>query len=240
MTLECLLIDDEPIARKGLSEYIEDIDFLKLAGQADNPVSVMPLLQKKHIDLIFLDIHMPKLSGIDFLKLLPDKPMVVMTTAYPQYALEGFDLDVLDYLVKPISFERFLKASQKALNYKMLLDLNKELAKERSDFVFLKSDNKVEKVFFHEIRYVEAMQNYILVHTEHRKMVCYLTFKAMEAQLPKAHFVKVHKSYIISIAHVSSVQGNTLTAHGKEFPLSRNLKDAALNKIFGLKLLKRE
>ncbi len=187
MKLNCLIVDDEPIARKGLDEYVKEIDFLHLVGSCENALKAGAFLNESRIDLILLDIQLPKLSGIEFLKTLKNPPMVIFTTAYSDYALEGYALDIIDYLVKPIPFERFLKAVQKAHDFFEL----KQRAESNSappDFFFVKCDHKFEKVNYSEVLYVEAMQNYTIIHTTNRKMIAYLTFTGMESQLPSDRF----------------------------------------------------
>ena len=237
MKLNCLIIDDEPVARKGIAEYVNDIDFLNLVAQCENPLKATAQLQKQAIDLIFLDVHMPKLTGIEFLKTLTNPPLVILTTAHAQYALEGYSLDVVDYLLKPITFERFFKASQKALEICRLTRMasgNVDI-----DHFFVKCNNKYEKVFFSEVRFVEALQNYVVIHTVNRKLITYLTLTGLEQQLPPRHFLKVHKSYIIGLAHVTALDGNDILIGNDRIPVSRNLKEDVLSKIIGNNLLKR-
>src|SRR5580765_8959396 len=177
MKLNCIIVDDEPVARKLLEEYIQDVDFLELKGKAENPLKANTLLDNNEINLMFLDINMPKLSGIEFLRTSRVLPLTIMTTAYAEYAVEGFELDVMDYLVKPFSFERFLKAVNKAKEY---FELKKKQPEESDKkYFFVKCDGKIEKVFYDELLYVEAMLNYVILHTETRKMIVYLTIKGI-------------------------------------------------------------
>jgi DNA-binding LytR/AlgR family response regulator len=238
MKLTCLIIDDEPVARKGLEEYVNEIEFLHLAGQCENAVKATRYMNEETIDLIFLDIHMPKLSGIDFLKNLRNPPLVIFTTAYSDYALEGYSLDVVDYLVKPITFERFLKAAQKAHEVHQL----KKLAFEHrtsSDYFFVKCEGKLEKVNYDEVKYVESLQNYVIIHTPSKKLITYMTLNSLENQLPKDQFLKVHKSFIVSIRGVKAIDGNEILIGESRIPISRNLKDQVVNRIIGNNLLKR-
>jgi DNA-binding LytR/AlgR family response regulator len=238
MKMNCLIVDDEPIARKGLEEYVREIEFLHLVGQCENSLKASSLMKEHHVDLLFLDIHMPKISGIEFLKTLRNPPLVIFTTAFPEYALEGYSLDVTDYLVKPISFERFLKAAQKAYEIH-LLHRNAGLATEATDYFFVKSDSKFEKVFYKDVLYVESLQNYTIIHTAERKLIAYLTLSGLESQLPKEQFIKVHKSFIISVPAVSSIEGNEITIGNSKIPVSRNLREEVLKQILGNKLFKR-
>src|ERR1700748_846875 len=172
MTINCLIIDDEPMARKLLQEYIEETDFLVLAGVAENPVKAMGLIKELAVDLIFLDVNMPKMNGMEFIRSSANLPMVIMTTAYGQYALEGFELAVIDYLVKPFSLERFLKATQKALELKVLKS-KKTQTEETTSHFFVKCNGRIERVEYAELLYVEAMANYVILYTVKQKMVVY-------------------------------------------------------------------
>jgi DNA-binding LytR/AlgR family response regulator len=239
--LTCIIIDDEPLARKGLKEYISDVDFLELAGEFDNPLKATDILGRQQVHLVFLDIHMPKISGIDFLRTLQNPPLVILTTAYPQYALEGFDLSVLDYLLKPISFDRFFKAVLKARDhYEHRHPVNVSAQPEsKDDYIFIKSDNKLVKLAYNDIVFVEALQNYVTIHTSDKKFITYLTFKSMEESLPADKFIKVHKSYLVAIASIGSIEGNEIIAGNHHIPISRNLKDEVMERLLRGKFLKR-
>lgn len=240
--MNCLIIDDEPLARKGLKEYIADVDFLHLCGEFDNPLKAMDTLSRQQVHLLFLDIHMPKISGIDFLKTLQHPPLVILTTAYPQYAIDGFDLNVLDYLLKPISFDRFFKAALKARDYYQ----NRQPAtaaiapvETKDDYIFIKSDNKLVKLAYNDIVFAEALQNYVAIHTADKKYITYLTFKSIEESLPADNFLKVHKSYLVAVSKITSIEGNEIMAGSHRIPISRNLKDEVLAKLLKGKFLKR-
>lgn len=239
--LTCIIIDDEPLARKGLKEYIADVDFLELAGEFDNPLKATDILARQQVHLVFLDIHMPKISGIDFLRTLQNPPLVILTTAYPQYALEGFDLSVLDYLLKPISFDRFFKAVLKARDhYEHRQPVNLGAQPEsKDDYIFIKADNKLVKLAYNDIVFVEALQNYVTIHTNDKKFITYLTFKSMEESLPADKFIKVHKSYLVAIAKIGSIEGNEIIAGNHHIPISRNLKDEVMERLLKGKFLKR-
>jgi len=210
MKLKCLIIDDEPIARKLLKEYVEETDFLEVAGTAENPLKATGLISDLHIDLIFLDINMPKMNGIEFLRTMPNLPMVILTTAYDEYALDGFEWSVVDYLVKPISIERFLKACQKALELKSLKGKKALDDESGTDYFFVKCDGKIEKVACNELIYVEAMSNYVILHTTTGQLIVYLTIKGILEKLPATRFLQVHKSVIVNADRVSTIEGNVL------------------------------
>ena len=239
MKLSCIIIDDEPLARKGLKEYITDIDFLHLAGEFDNPLKATELLSRGKVQLLFLDIQMPKITGIDFLKTLPNAPPVIFTTAYPQYALDGFELNALDYLVKPISFDRFVKAVLKAKEYYEIREKNKTNAASSAGYFFIKADNKLVKLFFDDILFAEALQNYVVIHTRDKKYITYLTFKSVEEYLPVDRFIKTHKSFIIAAEKTESIEGNNIRIGIHDIPISRNLKEEVMERLLKGKFLKR-
>ncbi len=241
MKMKCIIVDDEPIARKLLQEYIEDIDFLELAGMAENPLKANTFLGEQTIDLIFLDINMPKLTGIEFLRTATSLPMVIMTTAYAEYATDGFELDVMDYLVKPFSFERFLKACNRARDYYLLKNNSAAPApvKQANDCFFVKCDGRIEKVLYSDLVYVEAMLNYIVLHTETRKMIVYHTIKGIAEQLPADIFLKVHKSYIVNLQKIKSIQGNEITLANTRVTISQNFYDKAMKEILKDRMIKR-
>jgi two-component system, LytTR family, response regulator len=239
MKLKCIIVDDEPVARKLLQEFIEDISFLELIGQAANPLQAMSLLNDNVVDIIFLDINMPKINGIDFIKSAKTNAHIIMTTAYADHAVEAYSLDVLDYLVKPISFERFLKACNKA---KETIELKKPVSVQSiktSDHFFIKCDNQIEKVFYDDLLYAEAMLNYVMLYTSSRKMMVYITIKSLEEQLPSNVFIKVHKSFIVNINKVKSIEGNILDIGDTKITISQNLREKVLNDIVKDKMIKR-
>ncbi len=240
MTLNCIVIDDEPLARKGLREYIGDVEFLRLLGEFDNPLRATDVLMNGKVDLIFLDIQMPKMTGMEFFKTLANPPLVIFTTAYPQYAVDGFEMNAADYLLKPFSFERFWKAVVKV---RALFESGKVSSVHplivEEDHFFIKTDNKLVKINYLDILFVEALQNYIAVHTINRKFITYLTFKSVQESLPQHIFLKVHKSYIVSLSKIESIEGNEILIGTHHIPISRNMKDEVLEKILKGKYFKR-
>lgn len=237
-----MILDDEPLARKGLKEYIADVDFLKLIGEVENPLKATELLSRGEVQLLFLDIQMPKITGLDFFKTLQTAPPVIFTTAYPQYALDGFEVNALDYLVKPFSFDRFLKAALKAKEFYEVRQKNKEVLPETNSapsYFFIKADNKLVKILFDDILYVEALQNYVTIHTTEKKYITYLTFKSVEEYLPAEKFLKTHKSYIVSSSRIDCIEGNDIRIGQNHIPISRNLKDEVMERLLKGKFLKR-
>lgn len=220
--IRCLIVDDEPLAREGLARYIGRIDWLELTGECEDALQLDSRLKSDEaVDLIFLDIEMPLISGLDYLSTLENPPMVILTTAYSQYALKGYDLNVLDYLLKPISFTRFLKAATKAREYFSLRS-----AETRRDFMFLRADKKLHKVSYADILYVEAVENYVKVVTESGAIVTRQPLHSFLAELPAGSFLQVHKSYIVNMDRVSCIEGNMLTLSGAVVQVSRSFKDA--------------
>ena len=238
--ITCVIIDDEPLARKGLKEYINDVDFLQLAGDFDNPMKAMDTIMHQKIDILFLDIQMPKMTGMEFLKTLPNPPLVIFTTAYPQYAVDGFELNAVDYLLKPFSFERFWKAviRAKGVKEKNPVAIN-VTAPSGLDYFFIKSDNKLVKIIYDDILFVEALQNYVAVHTKEKKYITYLTFKSVEDHLPADHFLKIHKSYIVAVSKIDSIEGNEVKIATHALPISRTSKEEVMEKILNNRYLKR-
>jgi DNA-binding LytR/AlgR family response regulator len=239
MKLKCVLVDDEPVARRLLREYIDDISFLEIIGEADHPLKAQDILDHEPVDLIFLDINMPKLTGIEFLRTSSSLPMVIMTTAYAEHALDGFTLDVLDYLVKPFSFSRFLKACNKAKEYHQLKKQAEKNAKADQNYFFVKYNGRIEKVLYDDLLYVEAALNYVILHTRNNKMIVYLTIKGIIESLPVEFFIKVHKSFIVNIHKISSIEGNIIHIGNAEIPISQNYQDEVMRMILRDKMLKR-
>jgi DNA-binding LytR/AlgR family response regulator len=236
--MNCIIIDDEPMARNGLREYIGEVDFLKLLGEFEHPLKAMDIMGKQTVDLIFLDIQMPKITGTDFLKSLQQPPLIIFTTAFPDYALQGYELNAVDYLLKPFSFDRFLKAVMKAktLLSKITQADNTENADE---YFYIKSDNSIVKIRLDDILFAEALQNYVAIHTIQKKYVSYLTFKAVLDKLLPHQFIQTHKSFIVSPSKVDSVSGNEMQIGSHIIPISRNLKDEVMEKLLKGKFLKR-
>jgi DNA-binding LytR/AlgR family response regulator len=238
MKINCIIVDDEPLARKGLSEYISEIGFLDLKGACESAAAANELLTQQKTDLIFLDIQMPKMTGIAFLKTLREPPMIIFTTAHPEYALQGYELNVLDYLLKPVSFDRFLKAANQAREF-YELKMNPTAQQKPADHFFIRCDNQYEKILFDELLYAESLENYVALQTKTKKYISYLTLKTVEDYLPSGNFIKVHKSFIVSVAAIGKIEGNEIKIGNHSIPISRNLKDEVMNKIVHNKLLKR-
>lgn len=239
MLLKAFIVDDEPVARKVVREYLEDISYMELVGMAENPLKADSLLNEQQVDLLFLDINMPRLSGIEFLRASngrANQPMVIITTAYAEYALDGFELDVVDYLVKPFSFERFLKACNRARD---LHNGRLRPAPPTSGHFFVKVDNTLEKVLFDELFYIEARMNYILLHTTDRKLIVYLTLKGLLESLPADKFIQVHKSFVVNKDSIKSIRGNILNLGRAEVPVSQHYQEEAMREILKDRVIRR-
>ena len=226
--ITCIITDDEPFARKGLQGYIEKIGFLDLKGVCEDAIQLSDLLQQQPVDLLFLDIQMPHITGIEFIRALPKPPKVIFTTAFEQYALQGFELDVIDYLLKPIPYERFLKAAWKARDY---FALREEKSNNNVPYMFAKSNGKLEKINFDEILFVEGMENYAAIYLENKKLIIHTTIKALLEKLPDGQFVQTHKSYIAAINKVDTIEGNILHIQKHQVPVSKYLRDVVLPQI---------
>lgn len=231
--IRCIIIDDEPLARKGLLEYIQEVDFLQSVGEFDSALPAMESIRSGEVDLVFLDIHLPRMSGLEFMKTVNNLPPVIFTTAYPQYAVEGFEQNALDYLVKPVSFERFFKSVTRAREFLQ------SKAEEEIDHFFIKVDGKLVRINLSDILFVEALQNYVVIQTKDKKFMTYLTFKVVSDYLPAKQFIRIHKSYIVAAPMIENVEGNIIRVQGFELPISRNLKEEVMEKLLKGKYLKR-
>ncbi|MCW3467061.1 LytR/AlgR family response regulator transcription factor [Chitinophaga nivalis] len=222
MNITCMIVDDEPLAREGLQLLIQDAGILRLAAVCSNVMEASQVLGQQKIDLMFLDIEMPKIRGIDFLRGLTIKPLVVITTAYPNFALEGFELNVLDYLVKPITPERFLRAVNRAREW---LQSKEETQPAATEFFFIKCSHGYEKITYQDILFIEGSQNYVTIYTRHQKFLTLTTMKSIEEQLPAGKFLRIQKSFIVAVDKIQSFSGNEITIDTHKIPVSRNYKD---------------
>lgn len=230
--LHCVIIDDEPLAREGMADYVREVDFLNLVATCENPVELMNLLDRQPVDLIFLDIQTPKMNGIDFLKIVRQPPMVIITTAFPTYALDGFQLNALDYLLKPITFDRFFKSVHKAREYHQLRQKPMEpTPAAAADHFFIKCGTKYEKILFDEVLYVEGAQNYVTIFTTRGKYMTLLYLKNLEENLDAKAFIRVHKSFIVSIHKITAIEGNEIFIGDYRVPISRNYREQVIEQV---------
>ena len=233
MKLKCIITDDEPIARKGLQNYVERIDFLELVGVCEDAIQLNNQLKSQQADLLFLDIEMPYMTGIELLNSLSNPPKVIITSAYAEYAIKGYDLEVSDYLLKPIPFDRFLKAVNKV--YDQLISSQTPVVQ---DYLFVKTSLKLEKIRFNDMRFIEGVENYVAIYTSDGKIITHTTLRTILQKLPPERFVQVHKSYLVNIDKIDSIEGNLLGIGKNKIPLSRTYKETALEIILKNKLLK--
>jgi DNA-binding LytR/AlgR family response regulator len=237
--IRTIIVDDEPLALDVLETYISRVPDLELVQKCTNAIEANEVLKKEHIDLMFLDIQMPQLTGIDFLKTLTDPPLVVFTTAYPNYALEGFELDALDYLLKPISFDRFIKAVNRA-NEQIHLqrpdhDTPQTVEATTEDFIFVKADKKLVKVKYNDVIYIEGLKDYVIIRLADTRVITLQTMKSLEEKLPQGIFQRIHRSYIVNIDQINAVVGNMVEVmekgKPKHLPIGKNYRDDLLEII---------
>ncbi|MFP4471207.1 MAG: LytR/AlgR family response regulator transcription factor [Bacteroidales bacterium] len=228
MLIDCIAIDDEPLALEQMEEFIEKVPFLRLAGLFNNGLKALDFLKEKHVDLMFLDIQMDDLTGIQLLETIKRKPKVILTTAYDQYALKGYELEVADYLLKPISFDRFLKAVNKVFDeLTQKAPENAHLATamhQVADFMFVRADYKMMKVNFADILYIEGLKDYLKIVLPQRNIITHMSFKKIEELLPREQFFRIHKSYIVPISKVTSIGKNSLEVSETQIPVGEYYK----------------
>lgn len=231
MKIQCLIVDDEPPARELLASYIEKMDDLEIRGQCSNALEAFAFLQKNPVNILFLDIQMPKMNGLELIKSLQERPRIILTTAYREFAVEGFELDVLDYLVKPISFERFLKSIAKYHQYNTM---KQPVAGEDHDsafekaYMYFKVNKDLVKIFLNEIIYIESIKDYVKIVTKNRSIITYQRIGFMEEKLPENRFVRIHKSYIISVDKIVSYNNEEVNVQTVSLPIGRNYKQQFL------------
>jgi len=240
--INCLVIDDEPPARDVLKKYIAGVDLLHLSGECSNAVETLSFLQSNAVDLLFLDIKMPHILGTNFLRTLKNPPKVIFTTAYRKYAVEGFDLNAVDFLLKPISFERFLQAVNKVMQLDIHIAANNNalsetLPDQSHPFLYFRADRKMVKVFLEDILFIESLKDYIKVVTTHKVIVSKQSISSLEEMLPKDSFVRVHRSYIIAIDKIDSYNADLIEIAKKEIPIGRLFRHD-VNRILNLSSVK--
>lgn len=230
-----MIVDDEPLARDLMRGHIEKLENFEIVADCNNAMKALSVLREKHVDLVFMDIQMPQITGLEFLKTLKHPPKIIITTAYREYALEGFELDVVDYLLKPITFERFLKSVNKYYQIsqdqvQVVPNVTSEKVMEES-FIYVKENKKVIKLYLSEIRYIEGLSEYVQIYTDKRKIITKTSMTLMEEKLPTENFLRIHKSYIVPINKIEAFTANTIEIQGKELPIGRNFKNAVLNSL---------
>lgn len=232
MRINCIAIEDEPLALKKISEYIGQIEYLNLLEGFNNAVDAIGFLKKNSVDLIFLDIRMKKLSGIEFLEALQTKPKVIITSAYDEFALKGYELDVADYLLKPFSFDRFIKSVDKVYN-----QLDVKVNNNSTDYIFVKTESRIEKIEIKDILYIQGMKDYLQIHTTDRKIMTLQTFRNILEILPPTDFIRVHNSYIVSISKIETIERNRIRIGKELIPISDSYKETFYGALKEKKIL---
>jgi DNA-binding LytR/AlgR family response regulator len=227
--MKCIIIDDEPLAREGMKMNISEIPNLELVGEFQDAIKANEFLQKNHVDLMFLDIEMPGVTGLEFLRNLKNPPMVILATAYPQYAVEAYELDVVDYLVKPVKLERFIKAVAKAEEFMKLSSDTSIVESVEDNFIFIKSERKYVKINFEEIYFIEGLKDYVIVHASHGKYMTAMNVKTIHNKLPEDVFYRTSKSFIININHISNIDGGYINVKDNKIPIGRSYRDTFLD-----------
>jgi len=235
MKTKCLIVDDEPLARELIRGHIEKLENIEVVAECSDAMKALNVLHEKQIDLIFMDIQMPQITGIEFMKTLKHPPKVIFTTAYREYALEGFELDVVDYLLKPITFERFLKSINKyyQINQDDVQVVNTAVSDKLSEesFIYVKENKKIVKIYFSEIRYIEGLSEYIQIYTDKRKIITKTSMSQIERKLPSETFLRIHKSFIVSMNKIEAFTASSIEIQGKELPIGRSFKNAVQNAL---------
>lgn len=235
--IRCIITDDEPLAREGLADYVTEIDFLQLVGVCANSIELMKMMNEQPAELLFLDLQMPKMNGFEFLKVVKQPPMVVITTAYPQYAVQGFEYNVLDYLVKPITFDRFYIAASRAKDQQILTSNGMVQRKVPDEYIFIKSGQVYEKVMLDDILFISALENYITIVTKQSKHISLMPLKTMEEFLRDKPFVRVHKSYLAAINRIDAIEGNEIRIGTHRLPISRNFREQVMQIVMEKRVL---
>jgi DNA-binding LytR/AlgR family response regulator len=231
MNTRCIIVDDEPLAIKLIKSHVSKFDFIEVVAECKNAIHAVDILRRESIDLMFLDINMPKITGLEFLKSLSHPPYVIVTTAYREYALEGFDLDVIDYLLKPISFERFLKAINKFCERqekRAIADTQEQTIQSTKKFIYVQDGKTIYKIYIKDILYLEGYGEYVKIHTDQKTYLSRETMHEYETRLQKDQFIRTHKSFIVSIPRINAFTSSTVLIKGVEIPIGRTFKDSVM------------
>jgi len=226
--LSCIIVDDEPLSREVLENYVSGTPLLSLSGSCSDAFAAMELIRDNKIELVFLDINMPRLSGINMVKAMEKPPLIIFTTAYPEYAIEGFELDVLDYLVKPFSYERFLKAVNKAFDR---LSVKSVVKGDRSGFITVKSNKRIYKIEYGSLYYIQSAGDYLKLVTPEQVIIIHDTMKNMEKMFPDDQFIRIHKSFLVNLKHVKYVEGNEVNIGKEKLPVGASYKELLLKRL---------
>jgi len=234
MKTKCIIVDDEPLAIEVIESHLKNFKDIEIIARCNDAIEAFEILKSKSVDLIFLDIQMPQMTGLDFLKTLNTPPKVIITTAYREYALDGYELDVIDYLLKPISFERFMKAINKyyqSANESIFVSDNTKSSQPSDSYIYVKSDKKVIKILLLDILFIESLKDYVQIHTIKKSIVTKNQIGVLAEKLPADKFVRIHKSYIVSISRIEAFTSSTIEIKNKELPIGRSYKNLVLKTL---------
>lgn len=233
--IRCLVVDDEPLALDIIADYIQKVPELTLSATTTSAIEGLGLVQQGAIDLVFLDIQMPELTGIQFLKIINGKCEVILTTAYPQYALEGYELNVTDYLLKPIAFDRFYRSIQKVTNQKNHFQKNQQAESQNhnknNEFIFVKTEHKIQRIDYDDVYYIEGLKDYISIYTSNERIITLQNMKKMEETLPEERFIRVHKSYIVALEKIESIERGRISLKEKLIPIGDTYRESFFKRI---------
>ncbi len=240
MTINCVIIDDEFLARDYLKAYVEKLPFLNLVGDFNSPLKAIDLIKSGKVDLLFLDIQMPDITGLEFIKTIDNPPNIIITTAYKEFAVDGYELNVIDYILKPFSFERFLKATNKVLekiehetNPIQRTYTNQTETSLHENYLIIRADRKHYKINYEDLVYIEGQKAYVTLHTKSKKITALASLKDLDEKLPENDFARIHKSFIVSVKHIESLEGNILEVNGLHLPVGKSYKNN-VEKLFGI------
>jgi len=239
--MKCIIVDDEPLAREGIEMLTQMLPYLEIMGSFDSAVQILDFVQNNEVDLIFLDIELPGLSGLDFLRSIKSDAFVILTTAYPQYALEAYELDVIDYLVKPIKNDRFIKAVNKVKEiYDLKISALYEVDPKDDDHIFIRSERKYVKLYYSDIVFIQGLKDYVMIHTIDKKYLTAMNIKTILSKLPDAQFIRSSKSHIVSIPRIQEVNHDSILLEGHDIPLGNSYKSNFKERVISGKLLNKK
>ncbi len=237
--MNCIVVDDEPLAREGIGLLVSKIKGLNLIASLNNADSAAKFMLSESVDLVFLDIQMPGTNGLDFAKTIPQNTLVIFTTAYAEYALNSYEVDAIDYLLKPITFNRFQKAVDKAFSYHDMLQskVNSQIESVETDFIFVKSERRIFKIYFRDIRYIEGLKDSVVIYAQDLKIITAINLKNIYEQLPQNIFIRVSKSYIVNLCHIDSLDNNDILIGTQRIPIGNSFREYLFNQFVSKKIL---
>ena len=237
--MNCIVVDDEPLAREGIRLLAKKIKGLNLVASLNSADAAVKFMLSEPVDLVFLDIQMPGTNGIEFAKVIPRNTLIIFTTAYAEYALNSYEVDAIDYLLKPITFSRFQKAVDKAFSYYEMLQskVSSHIESVETDFIFVKSERRIFKIYFKDIRYIEGLKDYVVIYTQDTKIITAINLKNIYEQLPQNIFIRVSKSYIVNLCHIDSLDNNDIQIGTQKIPIGNSFREYLFDKFISKKIL---